>query len=90
MQYTEMEAGVVAPVEQAFLALPFGGSPVGRVVLAGGAGAALAYFLRPSVSFDAHGNARPWILFDSRNPDATVFPYWAYFVVPGAVCGLFL
>jgi len=85
-----MAEPVIAPVEQAFLALPYGGTPAGRVLLAGSAGAALAYFLRPSVSFDQHGNPRPWIVFDQRNPEATIFPYWAYFVVPGAVCGLFL
>jgi len=85
-----MSEPVIAPVEQVFLALPFGGSPVGRVLLAGGAGAAFAYFLRPSVSFDKNGNPRPWILFDSKNPNAAIFPYYAWFVVPGAICGLFL
>jgi hypothetical protein len=85
-----MSEPVIAPVEQAFLSLPFGSSPAGRVLLAGGVGSAFAYFVRPSVSFNKDGNPRPWILFDSRNPEATFFPYWAFFVVPGAVCGLFL
>jgi hypothetical protein len=85
-----MSEPVIAPVEQAFCALPFGHTAAGRVVLAGGAGVALAYAVRPSVSFDTHGNPRPFILFDSKNPEATIFPYWAWFVVPGVVCGLFL
>jgi len=85
-----MSAGVITPVEQTFLALPGGGSPIGRMIISGGAGAAVAYFVRPSVSFDANGNARPWILFDSKNSDATIFPYWAWFVVPAVTFGLFL
>jgi hypothetical protein len=85
-----MTEAAITPVEQVFCALPFGTSPVGRVLLAGGAGAAFAYFVRPSVSFDGNGNPRPWILFDSKNANAAVFPYWGWFVVPGAICGLFL
>jgi hypothetical protein len=84
------QSAVIAPVEQAFCALPFGSTPTGRVLLAGGAGAAFAYFVRPSVSFDANGNPRPWVLFDSKNPQAAVFPYWGFFVVPGVIFGLFL
>lgn len=83
-------SNVVIPVEKVFSALPFGSSPLGRVVLAGGAGLAFAYAVRPSCSFDANGNPRPWIVFDQRNPEACVFPYWAYFVVPGVLFGLFL
>jgi len=85
-----MSESVVAPVEQVFMQLPFGGTPIGRVVLAGGAGGAFAYYVRPSCSFDKNGNPRPWIVFDSKNPEACVFPSWAWIVVPGAVFGLFL
>jgi len=85
-----MSDPVIAPVEQVFASLPFGSSPSGRVLLAGGAGAAFAYFVRPAVSFDKNGNPRPWILLDSKNPDATVFPYYAWFVAPAVIFGLFL
>ena len=83
-------SNVVAPIERLFLALPMGGSPLGRTILAGGAGLAVAYGLRPSISFDKQGKPRPFILFDQRNPEATLFPAWAYFVVPGVIFGLFL
>ena len=81
---------MAAPVEHLFASLPLGSTPLGRVVLAGGAGLALAYAVRPSCSFDANGNARPFVLFDQSNPAATMFPHWAYFVVPAVTFGLFL
>jgi len=86
----EQASNIVAPIERLFLALPMGSSPLGRTLLAGGTGLGLAYALRPSFSFDAKGKPRPWIVFDQRNPEATIFPLWAFFVVPGLIFGVFL
>lgn len=81
---------VITPIESLFIKLPLGGSPLGRMVLAGGAGAAVAYYGRPAMSFNKDGTPKPWILLDARNPDAAVFPWWAYIVLPAVTFGVFL
>ncbi len=80
----------LAGIEQLLLKVPGAATPVGRVAIFGGAGAAYAYNMRPSISFHADGSPRPWILMDSNNAEATLFPYWAWFVVPGAIFGVFI
>lgn len=83
-------ANVVTPVEQIVGMLPFGGSPYGRVMLGLAAGTAVAYYVRPAMSFDKAGKPRPWIITDSMNPEATVFPYWAYPLIPAILLGVLL
>lgn len=80
----------LTPVESLLTAIPLGSSPAGRIVLFGGGGIALAYALRPSLSFDEKGKPRPWIVFDPSNVEATAFPYWAYGVVPALLMGVFV
>lgn len=84
------DANIITPVEQVVGALPFGGSPIGRIALGLAAGTALAYYVRPSMSFGKDGKPRPWIILDSQNPEATVFPYWAYPIVPAVLLGVLL
>lgn len=62
----------------------------GRMIVFGAAGGAFAHLVRPSMSFDAQGNPRPWILLDANNPDATMFPAAAYVVVPAVLFGMFV
>ena len=81
---------VITPIEQGMAILPFGTQPAGRAAWGFAAGAAFAYFVRPSLSFDAAGNPLPWIVTDSSNPNATIFPYWAYAVLPGLFFGVFV
>lgn len=85
-----MSEGTYSLLERGFAALPFGTSPIGRIVLCGGAGAAYAVAMRPSLSFDDKGAPRPWIFLDSKNPEATVWPWWAYAVVPAVLFGVLL
>lgn len=77
-------------VERFMSRLPLGTSPIGRTLLFGSLGAGIAYAVRPSMSFHADGRPREWILLDRQNPEATLFPWWAYIVVPGAIAGIFI
>jgi len=87
---TDLDRAVITPIETLLSQLPFGGSPMGRMFLAGGAGGAFAYYVRPSVSFNKDGSPRPWILTDSSNPDAAVFPWWAFIALPAVTFGMFV
>lgn len=80
----------LAGIEQLLMKLPMGSTPTGRVLLFGGAGGAFAYFVRPSISFNPDGSPKPWIMFDANNSNATLFPYWAWIVVPGVLFGVFV
>lgn len=81
---------VITPIEGILLQIPGAATPLGRVAVFGGAGAAFAYWVRPSVSFDESGQPKPWIVTDSKNPNATLFPYWAWFVVPATLFGVLI
>ena len=86
-----MEATIdnaLSPIEEILIQIPGGATPMGRMALFGGMGAAYAYTMRPSMSFDASGNAKPWIVFDPQNPNAAIFPYWAWGVVPAIIFGV--
>lgn len=81
---------VLAPVESIFASLPLGSTPLGRAVLLGGAGGAVAYAARPSFAFFADGTPRNWILTNRNDPEATLFPYWAFVVLPAVIGGIFI
>lgn len=81
---------VMAPVESAFSYIPGGNYPIGRVAIGAAAGGSVAYFVRPAMSFNADGSARPFILFDPQNPQATIFPWWAYIALPAVIFGVLL
>ena len=87
---TDVDEAVVAPLEMAFATLPGGVYPLGRAMWGAAIGGAVAYGVRPSVSFDAHGQARPWIVTDPNNPEAAIFPAAAFVILPAVVGGLFL
>jgi hypothetical protein len=40
--------------------------------------------------FKADGSERPWIVFESQNPEATIFPWWAGIAVPAVLLGVFV
>lgn len=90
MEPVQPPPNVVAPIEQIFSVIPFGSTPLGRTVLGLGAGTAIAYYVRPSMSFFPDGRPRPWIITDSKNPESTVMPYWAYPLVPAILFGVLL
>lgn len=81
---------VTSAAESIVGALPLGSSPLGRIALGVAAGTAVAYFVRPNVSFYSNGRPREWIFTDSANPEATIFPYWAYPLIPAIVLGVLL
>ena len=84
------EANVLDPIEELVAMVPGASTPLGRVAVFGAAGTAVAYFLRPEMSFNPDGSAKPWIILDPNNANATLFPYWAYTLVPAVLFGIFL
>jgi len=84
------QTNVLAPVESIFLAIPGGGSPIGRVAIGAAAGAGVAYFLRPAMSFHSNGRPREWIVTHASDPEATLFPWWAYVAMPAVLFGILL
>lgn len=86
----EVVVDVLAPVEALVSAVPGTATPLGRALIFGGAGAAYAYSAKPAMSFFPDGRVRPFILFDYQNPEAAVFPYWAWGVVPAVIFGVLI
>lgn len=86
----ELIDNATTAMEDIMLKIPFCSTPIGRTLVFGGAGAAFAYTVRPAMSFYPDGRPREWILVDRSNPEATLFPYWAYLVIPGALAGIFI
>lgn len=86
------EAVVAQPaaIESLLMSVPGAQTPLGRAALFGGAGMAVAYFVRPSLSFKPSGAPRSWIVTNGNDPEATLFPWWAWIVVPGALFSVFV
>ena len=80
----------LAGIEQVLVNIPLCQTPAGRAAVFGSLGGGIAYFLRPSVSFNADGSPKPWIMFEANNANATLFPYWAWVVVPGVIFSVFV
>ena len=87
---TEIDNAIVTPLETLFSYVPGGHSPAIRAAIGFAGGAAFAHFVKPSVSYDADGKPRPWIVTNSKDANGTWFPYWAWSVLPGALAGLFV
>lgn len=83
-------ANLCAPIESLLADIPLCASPLGRTVVFASLGGAAAFYFKPSMSFNADGSTRPFILFDSSNANAAIFPWWAWIVVPGVVFGVFI
>ncbi len=81
---------VCAPIESILGSIPLCSTPLGRVAVFGGLGGATAYVIKPSMSFNDDGSAKPWILFDPSNPQAAIFPSWAFFLVPALIFGVLI
>lgn len=81
---------VTAPVEDLVMMIPGTSTPIGRAIIFGGAGAAIAFGVKPAFSFNADGTPKPWIVTNSDDPSATLFPYWAYILVPGLIFSVLL
>ncbi len=81
---------ICAPIENILASIPLCSTPLGRVAVFGALGGGAAYYLKPSMSFNSDGSARPWVLFDSSNPQAAIFPSWAWFLVPAVVFGVLI
>lgn len=79
-----------AAIESLLMSVPGAHTPLGRAALFGGAGGAFAYVVRPSLSFKANGAPRSWIVTNGNDPEATLFPWWAWIVVPGALFSVFV
>ena len=86
----EMVEAALTPIEEALLCIPGCSGPLGRVAIFGGAGAAFAYGVKPSISFEADGTAKPWILFDPTNARSTLFPHWMWGVLPAVIFGVLI
>jgi hypothetical protein len=61
-------------------------SPIGRMAVGFGAGAAVVWAVRPSISFDEDGQPRP-STWSSDDPNATSVPWYAIAAVPAVICG---
>lgn len=85
-----MADAVLSPIESFFASLPGGNYPIGRAAWAGTTGGVIMYGVKPAFAFESNGEARPWILLDSSNPNATIFPAWMAIVLPGVIFGYFL
>lgn len=72
-------------LEQALMAIPGASTPFGRASIFGGAGLAFAYTVRPSLAFHADGSPRKWIVTNGSDPEATIFPWWAFGLVPAVL-----
>lgn len=86
----EVVDDVLAPVESLVMAIPGTATPLGRAAIFGGAGVAYAMAMKPLMSFKPDGTVRPWIVMDANNPEAAVFPYWAWGVVPAVLFGVLI
>jgi len=80
----------IVGIESLFMALPGGRHPIGRMAIAGGIGAGISLGLKPSVSYFPSGEPRPFILFESTNPEATIWPWWAWIALPAVTFGILL
>lgn len=87
---SDVDAIIVAPLEKAMLMLPLGGYPVGRAFWGAAMGGAVMHYVRPSVAFEPDGTPKPWIVMDPDNPEAAIFPWWAFVVMPAVFFGVFL
>ncbi len=80
----------LTPIESVMLKLPMCNTPLGRAAVFGTLGGGIAYGVRPSMSFKADGTPKEWILVSPSDPDATLFPWWAYIAVPAVIAGIFI
>jgi len=87
---TDVDKAIISPLERILASNPLTASPIGRACAGMAVGGAIAFGLKPSVSFNADGSTRPWVLTDSKAPNPTLLPYWAWVLVPGVIFGLFL
>lgn len=77
-------------LESLLVCVPGAATPLGRVAVFGGSGMAFAYFVRPEVSFHADGSPRKWIVTNGEDKQATLFPWWAWGVVPAVLFGILI
>lgn len=82
--------GLMTPLERVVGSLPLCSSPLGRAAVFASLGGSFAYVVRPTMSFLPDGRPREWILVDRSNPEATLFPYWGYILVPAVLFGVFV
>lgn len=74
-----------AAIENILARIPLGTTPIGRAVVFGGTGGAIAYAIRPSMSFKKDGTPKNWTFTNPDDPDSTLFPYWMYVAVPAFI-----
>jgi len=79
-----------APIENLLSQVPLCNSPIGRTAVFGALGGAFAYAVRPEMSFLPSGEPRKWIVTHGNDPQATLFPYWAYVALPALIFGVFI
>lgn len=87
---SDVDEGVILPLETLFAAIPGGTYPLGRAIICGVAGGGFAHYVKPLASYTPEGQTRAWIVLEPENPDAAVFPWWGFAVLPAAVGGLLI
>ena len=87
---SDIDRAIMTPIESVIGALPLGQYPAGRAIWGAGIGGAVVFGLKPELMFKADGSERPWIVFESQNPEATIFPWWAGIAVPAVLLGVFV
>lgn len=91
-------AGGSAPAGPSRFAIALGavgmGSPVGRFVGISAITAGLLYISKPSMFFDAAGNARPWSVLSlgraKGGVPATIAPFWLVSLFVGFIGATFI
>jgi hypothetical protein len=87
---SDIDKAIMTPIEAVVGKLPLGNYPAGRALWGAGIGGAIVFGVKPSFMFNEDGTEKPWIVFDSSNPDATIFPWWAGIVTPALLLGVFV
>jgi hypothetical protein len=65
-------------------------APAKRLLFTGAVAGGLAYAIKPRVSFDEKGAARPWVLTSPSHPRATYFPWFMWAGIGGLLGGFFV
>lgn len=87
---SDVDRAIITPIENVVGALPLGRYPAGRALWGAAAGGAIVFGLKPDFMFTSTGAERPWIFFEPKNPEATIFPWWAGIAVPALLLGVFV
>ena len=85
-----IDKSIMNPIENLVGNLPGGGYPAVRAGYGAALGAGIVFGIKPALMFNKDGSERPWIVFEPKNKDSTVFPWWAAVALPAVLFGVFI